>query len=140
MRRESIALAGPLPAQMTCVWQILTPPKSNLNQPLLSSRSTGDSYNMDMPKTILVVDDKANVRQLLRDYLTEQGFNVVAAANGREALYAARHDTPDVILLDIMMPEMDGYEFLQHYRREQSTPVIVITARGRCFGAGIGRG
>jgi DNA-binding response OmpR family regulator len=86
-------------------------------------------YNTAMPKTILVVDDKANVRQLLRDYLTEQGFRVVTANNGREALYAARHETPDVILLDIMMPEMDGYEFLQQYRRERSVPVIILTAR-----------
>jgi len=84
---------------------------------------------MDMKKTILVVDDKANVRQLLRDYLSEQGFNIATAANGREALYAARHETPDVILLDLMMPEMDGYEFLQQYRKERTVPVIVITAR-----------
>jgi len=84
---------------------------------------------MDMPKTILVVDDKANVRQLLREYLTEQGFSVVTAANGREALAVARHDLPDVILLDIMMPEMDGFQFLQEYRRERSVPVIVLTAR-----------
>lgn len=84
---------------------------------------------MNVAKTILVVDDKANVRQLLHDYLAGQGFKVVTATNGREALYAARHETPDVILLDIMMPEMDGYEFLQQYRRERSVPVIVITAR-----------
>ncbi len=82
-----------------------------------------------MPKKILVVDDKANVRQLLRDYLTEDGFAVAIATNGREALYAARHETPDVILLDLMMPEMDGYEFLRHYRRERSVPVIILTAR-----------
>ena len=84
---------------------------------------------MDMAKTILVVDDKANVRQLLSEYLTGQGFKVVTATNGREALYAARHETPDVILLDIMMPEMDGYEFLREYRRGRSVPVIIITAR-----------
>lgn len=84
---------------------------------------------MGMPKKILVVDDKANIRQLLRDYLTEDGFEVAIATNGREALYAARHETPDVILLDLMMPEMDGYEFLRHYRRERSVPVIILTAR-----------
>lgn len=84
---------------------------------------------MEMTKTILVVDDKANVRQLLRDYLSEQGFNIATAANGREALYAARHENPDVILLDLMMPEMDGYEFLQQYRRERTVPVIIITAK-----------
>jgi DNA-binding response OmpR family regulator len=86
-------------------------------------------YNMGMAKKILVVDDKASVRQLLREYLAEQGFQVVVAANGREALYAARHEAPDVILLDIMMPEMDGFEFLKQYRRERAVPVIVITAR-----------
>jgi two-component system, OmpR family, alkaline phosphatase synthesis response regulator PhoP len=80
-------------------------------------------------KTILVVDDKANVRQLLQEYLTEQGFNVTTATNGREAIYEARRSRPDLILLDIMMPEMDGYEFLRQYRQEKSTPVIVITAR-----------
>ncbi|MEK7783805.1 MAG: response regulator transcription factor [Chloroflexota bacterium] len=84
---------------------------------------------MNVAKTILVVDDKANVRQLLSEYLAGQGFKVVMATNGREALYAARHETPDVILLDIMMPEMDGYEFLQQHRRERSVPVIIITAR-----------
>ena len=82
-----------------------------------------------MPKTILVVDDKSSVRQLLREYLTEEGYRVVPAANGREAIYAARHSHPDLILLDIMMPEMDGYEFLRQYRVEKDTPVIVITAR-----------
>jgi DNA-binding response OmpR family regulator len=84
---------------------------------------------MEVARTILVVDDKANVRQLLSEYLTGQGFKIVTATNGREALYAARHETPDVILLDIMMPEMDGYEFLREYRRERSVPVIIITAR-----------
>ena len=78
---------------------------------------------------ILVVDDKANMRQLLQDYLTEQGFAVTTAANGRDALYAARHENPDVVLLDLMMPEMDGFEFLQQYRRERSVPVIILTAR-----------
>jgi DNA-binding response OmpR family regulator len=82
-----------------------------------------------MAKTILVVDDKANVRELLREYLLEAGFNVVTATNGREALYAARHENPDAVLLDLMMPEMDGYQFLSHYRRERSVPVIIITAR-----------
>lgn len=78
---------------------------------------------------ILVVDDKASVRQLLTEYLTEQGFKVVSAVNGRDAIYAARHEKPDLILLDIMMPEMDGYQFLTLHRREAQTPVIIITAR-----------
>ena len=85
--------------------------------------------NMTMSKTILVVDDKASVRQLVRDYLAEQGYKVVTASNGREALFTARHENPDAILLDIMMPEMDGFQFLQAYRRERSVPVIILTAR-----------
>jgi DNA-binding response OmpR family regulator len=80
-------------------------------------------------KTIMVVDDKANMRAMVRDYLTEENFNVVVAENGKQALYTARHEKPDLILLDIMMPQMDGYEFLRVYRKEQNTPVIMITAR-----------
>ena len=82
-----------------------------------------------MSNVILVVDDKASVRQLLREYLTEQGFRVVVAENGQEALYVARHELPDLILLDIMMPKMDGYQFLRLYRQERQTPIIIITAR-----------
>ncbi len=80
-------------------------------------------------RTILVVDDKANVRTLVRDYLTEQGFHVSTADNGQNALYAARHEKPDLILLDIMMPEMDGYEFIRAYRKESETPIILLTAK-----------
>jgi DNA-binding response OmpR family regulator len=82
-----------------------------------------------MPNVILVVDDIASVRQLLREYLTEQGFRVLTADNGQDALYTARHESPDLILLDIMMPKMDGYQFLRQYRQERQTPVIIITAR-----------
>ena len=82
-----------------------------------------------MSNLILVVDDKSSVRQLLRDYLTKQEFRVVMAENGQDALYVARHELPDLILLDIMMPKMDGFDFLRQYRQEKRTPVIVITAR-----------
>ena len=82
-----------------------------------------------MPKKIMVVDDKANVRTLVREYLTEQGFHVVTADNGQNALYTARHEKPDLILLDIMMPEMDGYEFIRVYRKESEAPIILLTAR-----------
>ncbi len=80
-------------------------------------------------KTILIVDDKLNTLRLLNDYLTENGFRTVTAANGREALYVARHEKPDLILLDIMMPEMDGLEFMRHFRKDRQTPVIMLTAR-----------
>lgn len=80
-------------------------------------------------KTILVADDKANIRNLVRDYLEAEGFRVVIAANGREALYVARAEKPDLILLDIMMPEMSGYDFIKAYRKERETPIILLTAK-----------
>lgn len=82
-----------------------------------------------MPKTVLVVDDKMNIRDLISEYLGEQGYRVVTARDGKEGLFAARHENPDVVLLDIMMPTMDGYEFLRQFRRERGTPVIILTAR-----------
>jgi DNA-binding response OmpR family regulator len=82
-----------------------------------------------MPNTILVVDDQSSVRQLLQDYLTEQGFRVLTATDGQNAIYMARHEPPDLILLDIMMPKMDGYQFIRQFRLERQTPIIIITAR-----------
>lgn len=82
-----------------------------------------------MPKTILIVDDHAGVRTLIRDYLGEQGYRVVSAADGQEALTVAQIERPDLILLDVMMPNLDGFEFMRLFRRSQSTPVILLTAR-----------
>ena len=82
-----------------------------------------------MTKTILMVDDKPNMRAMVRDYLTEENFRVLEAENGQQALAVARQEKPDLILLDIMMPKMDGYEFLQAFRKEHSTPIILLTAR-----------
>ncbi len=82
-----------------------------------------------MPKTILVVDDEERLVSLLEAYLTQQGFIVVSARHGRQALEVAERESPDLIVLDIMMPEMDGLEFLQAYRRQANTPVILLTAR-----------
>ena len=84
---------------------------------------------MIMANTILVVDDQGHIRRMVRDYLEAQGFKVITADNGRQALYAARQSKPDLILLDIMMPEMDGYEFIRTYRKEKDTPVMLLTAR-----------
>jgi DNA-binding response OmpR family regulator len=69
------------------------------------------------------------VRRLLEEYLGEEGFRVVTAVDGQAAIYTARHEQPDLILLDLMMPKMDGYQFLKLYRQERQTPVIIITAR-----------
>lgn len=90
---------------------------------------TSSGILQSMAPTILVVDDQPSIRQLLQEYLTEQGFRVLTAVDGQNAIYMARHDPPDLILLDIMMPKMDGYQFLRQYRQERQTPVIIITAR-----------
>jgi DNA-binding response OmpR family regulator len=82
-----------------------------------------------MPKKILVVDDKPELRTLLKSYLVQEGFEVETAGDGQAALFAARRDKPDLILLDLMMPEMGGYEFMRVYSREADTPVIILTAR-----------
>jgi DNA-binding response OmpR family regulator len=80
-------------------------------------------------KTILVVDDEARLVSLVETYLTQSGFRVTTASNGREALSVAQRQEPDLIILDIMMPEMDGYEFMRLYRADHDTPIILLTAR-----------
>ena len=82
-----------------------------------------------MTETILVVDDQSSVRTLLKDYLGSQGYRVVTANDGQEALFVARHERPNLVLLDIMMPKMDGYQFLSAFRRENQVPVIVLSAK-----------
>jgi DNA-binding response OmpR family regulator len=82
-----------------------------------------------MAKTILVVDDDPRLRQLVQDYLQQEGFRVVAAGDGQEALHVARHEKPDLIVLDLMMPVLDGYGFMHAHSREAETPIIVLTAK-----------
>jgi DNA-binding response OmpR family regulator len=82
-----------------------------------------------MSKTILAIDDVANIRILISSYLEQEGYRVLTAANGREALAVAQHGQPDLIILDLMMPEMGGYEFLREYGKEHDTPIIILTAR-----------
>jgi DNA-binding response OmpR family regulator len=85
--------------------------------------------NEHMAQTILVVDDEAKLRDMIRVYLEQEGYRVVEAGHGREALYVARYEKPDLIILDVMMPEMGGYEFLRAFSKEAQTPVIMLTAK-----------
>lgn len=82
-----------------------------------------------MPQTILIVDDERRMVSLLKSYLEQEGYRVVTAYNGREALEAARKETPDLVVLDIMMPEMNGYDFMNAHRAESDTPIIMLTAK-----------
>ena len=82
-----------------------------------------------MAQTILVVDDDTKLRQMVRLYLEREGYRVVQAANGRDALFTARFEKPDLVLLDLMMPEMGGFDFIRNFARESDAPIIVLTAR-----------
>ena len=82
-----------------------------------------------MAQTILVVDDEPEIVKLVRAYLEEAGYRVMTARNGREALLVTRHEKPDLIILDLTMPEMDGLEFTRRLRQEKNTPIIMLTAR-----------
>jgi DNA-binding response OmpR family regulator len=82
-----------------------------------------------MSKIIMVVDDEKRLVSLVESYLKQEGYRVVSAYNGRDALNVARREKPDLIVLDVMMPEMDGYEFLRRHRADSNTPIILLTAR-----------
>jgi DNA-binding response OmpR family regulator len=81
-------------------------------------------------RRILVVEDETSIRQTLRYNLTQEGYAVTEAATGGEALTSARAHRPDLILLDLMLPEMSGVEVCRILRQEMSTPIIMLTAKG----------
>ncbi len=82
-----------------------------------------------MARKILVVDDTRNVLTMINDFLISQDYEVFTAADGREAMDVYHAVNPDLILLDIMMPNMDGYQFITQLRKESDVPVIMITAK-----------
>ncbi len=82
-----------------------------------------------MTHKILVADDEQNIVRLLRLYLRNEGFDVVAAADGKQALDRFGQETPDLVLLDIMMPELSGLEVCTEIRKRSDVPVIMLTAR-----------
>ena len=82
-----------------------------------------------MPQTILIVDDEKRLVSLVESYLTQEGYRVSIAYNGREALTVAQKEKPDLIILDIMMPEMNGYDFMRIHRTKHDTPIIMLTAK-----------
>jgi DNA-binding response OmpR family regulator len=82
-----------------------------------------------MPRTIQVVEDDPTLRETLADALEVEGFRVVAAADGREALARFRSDKPDLILLDLMLPELSGIEVCRIIRAESGVPIVMLTAK-----------
>ena len=82
-----------------------------------------------MPKKILIVEDEANIRELLRLYLEREGYTVLEAENGVEGIKKWKSDKPDMLLLDVMMPVMDGWEVCREIRAESDVPIIMLTAK-----------
>ncbi|MEW5990945.1 MAG: response regulator transcription factor [Chloroflexota bacterium] len=80
-------------------------------------------------KTILVVDDEPKIIQLARDYLEHAGYAVVTAADGRAALQAVESDAPDLVVLDLGLPEIDGLEVTRRLRQAGDIPIVMLTAR-----------
>ena len=80
-------------------------------------------------KTILVVDDEAKIVDLARDYLEHAGFGVLTAADGRAGLALVRSRTPDLVVLDLGIPEPDGLDVIRAIRRDSNLPIVVLTAR-----------
>ena len=81
-------------------------------------------------KTVLVVDDEPKIVQLAKDYLERAGFAVVSAADGRAALAAARASRPDLVILDLGLPELDGLDVARSLRRDSTVPIVMLTGRG----------
>jgi two-component system, OmpR family, alkaline phosphatase synthesis response regulator PhoP len=82
-----------------------------------------------MPNTILVVDDEPKIVRLAQDYLEKSGFRVISAGDGDSALAMTRHEKPDLIVLDLMLPGMDGLDVCRAIRRHSDVPIIMLTAR-----------
>src|SRR3989338_1841917 len=87
-----------------------------------------------MNKKILVIDDEPEMTELLKSRLESQSYEIITAHDGEEGLEKARYEKPDLIILDVLMPKMDGYTFVRELKVEEATkgiPVIVLTAKRR---------
>lgn len=108
---------------------------------LKSERSSKDGELLSMKesntgdqKQLLLIDDDPNLILLVKDYLEFRGYQVTTAENGREALEILEQETPDMIICDVMMPEMDGYSLVKHVREDPKTswiPVLFLSAKGQ---------
>ena len=82
---------------------------------------------------IMIVDDDTNISELLRLYLEKEGFQTAIANNGADAIVMAKAEKPDLMLLDIMMPELDGWQVLREIRRFSDMPIIMLSAKSETF-------
>ena len=82
---------------------------------------------------ILIVDDDANIAELIKINFESEGFDTITASNGREAVDKFRAENPSIVIMDVMMPEMDGWEACREIRKTGNTPIIMLTAKGETF-------
>ncbi len=82
-----------------------------------------------MPRKVLIADDEQHILDTVGAYLRQDGFEVITVRNGRDAVYAFRHEKPDLVILDVMMPEMDGWTAARLIRKESDVPLLFLTAR-----------
>jgi two-component system alkaline phosphatase synthesis response regulator PhoP len=82
-----------------------------------------------MPQRILIVDDERKIVQGLENYFRQAGYDTLAAYDGRQALDMARREQPDLVVLDVMLPELDGVEVCRRLRQESAVPILMLTAR-----------
>ena len=97
---------------------------------MTASTATSTAPSSSGKETILVVDDEASIRRILETRLSMIGYQVVTASDGEEALEAFRRTSPDLVVLDVMMPKLDGYGVCQELRKESDVPIVMLTALG----------
>ena len=88
---------------------------------------------MNKKKKVLIVDDDTNICELLRLYIVKDGFDVAIANTGTQALKLFEQEKPDLIMLDIMLPELDGWQVCREIRKTSQVPIIMLTAKGEVF-------
>jgi DNA-binding response OmpR family regulator len=88
-----------------------------------------ERYNLVMPKKILVIDDEQQIVEICSDYLKSAGYQVISTNNSQAGIDLTRREQPDLVVLDIMMPELDGFDVCKAIRRQGNIPIIMLTAR-----------
>ena len=99
----------------------------------MECKQTERMSKLNTNQRILVVDDDRNICEIIRLYLEKEGFEVLIANDGQQALELFKEKTPSVVVLDVMMPKMDGFQVCREIRRVSSIPVIMLTAKGETF-------
>ena len=82
---------------------------------------------------ILIIDDDEDIRNLLKDYLEKEGYNIHVSKDGKEGIEVFKSFQPEIVLMDILMPNLDGYNTLSKLRKISNVPVIMITAKGQQY-------